>query len=51
MEPHPIIECQRRTNCPQWKQAIQDELDSLEKRRRFGPIAPTIHNVKPICHK
>ncbi|KAJ9540031.1 hypothetical protein OSB04_026537 [Centaurea solstitialis] len=51
MEPRTIVECQRRTDWPQWKQAIQDELDSLTKRRVFGPVAPTPPNVKPIGNK
>ncbi|KAJ9558226.1 hypothetical protein OSB04_012840 [Centaurea solstitialis] len=51
MEPRTIVECKRRTDWPQWKQAIQDELDSLTKRRVFGPVAPTPPNVKPIGNK
>ncbi|KAJ9539547.1 hypothetical protein OSB04_032280 [Centaurea solstitialis] len=51
MEPRTIVECQRRTDWPQWKQAIQDELDSLTKIRVFGPVAPTPPNVKPIGNK
>ena len=30
-EPRTVAECQRRTDWPKWKQAIQAELDSLEK--------------------
>ncbi|KAK9930871.1 hypothetical protein M0R45_018177 [Rubus argutus] len=48
MEPRTVAECQRRTDWPKWKQAIQVELDSLAKRSVFGPVAPTPPNVKPV---
>ncbi|KAK9951191.1 hypothetical protein M0R45_006648 [Rubus argutus] len=51
MEPLTVAECQRRTDWPKWKQAIQVELDSLAKRSVFGPVAPTPPNVKPVGHK
>ena len=47
MEPRIVAECQRRTDQPQWKQAIWDELDSLVKISVFGHVAPTPPNVKP----
>ncbi|KAL0294256.1 UNVERIFIED_CONTAM: Retrovirus-related Pol polyprotein from transposon RE1 [Sesamum angustifolium] len=33
------------------KKAIQDELDSLNKREVFGPIIPTPKGVKPVGYK
>ncbi|KAL0428635.1 UNVERIFIED_CONTAM: Retrovirus-related Pol polyprotein from transposon TNT 1-94, partial [Sesamum latifolium] len=33
------------------KKAIQDELDSLNKREVFGPITPTPKGVKPVGYK
>lgn len=41
IEPHSVDECQRRDDWPKWKEAIQVELDSLTKRKVFGPVVPT----------
>ena len=51
IEPRSIDECRRRTDWSNWKQAIQVELDSLAKRKVFGPIVPTPPRVKPIGYK
>ena len=41
-------ECQRRENWPKWKDVIQVELDSLTKRKDFGPEMPTPPNIKLV---
>ncbi|GJY57349.1 hypothetical protein Tco_0456464, partial [Tanacetum coccineum] len=47
-EPKSVIDCQRRPNWVKWKDAIQAELNSLNKRKVFGPIVTTPKDVKPI---
>jgi len=44
-EPNSVDECQKRHDWPKWKEAIQSELDSLEKRNVFGPIVKTLENI------
>ncbi|KAM1683262.1 hypothetical protein ACFX14_034438 [Malus domestica] len=51
IEPCSVDECQRRTDWSNWKQAIQVELDMLEKRKVFRPIIPTPPHVKPVGYK
>ncbi|XP_021820574.1 uncharacterized protein LOC110762278 [Prunus avium] len=51
VEPCSIDECTQRHDWPKWKDAIQAELDSLEKRSVFGPIVPTPLNVNPVGYK
>ena len=50
-EPKSIDECRRRNDWPKWKDAIQTELSSLEKRHVFGPIIHTPEGVKPVGYK
>ena len=38
VEPRSVAECQRRADWPKWKNAIQAELESLNKRKVFGPV-------------
>ncbi|KAM1059420.1 hypothetical protein TB2_023718 [Malus domestica] len=49
IEPRSVDECRRRTDWSNWKQAIQVELDSLTKRKVFGPViltgGPFLHNL------
>ena len=47
-EPKSISECQERHEWTKWKDAIQVELDSLNKREVFGPIIITPEVVKPV---
>ena len=51
IEQRSIDECRCRTDWLNWKQAIQVELDSLGKRKVFGPVAPTPPHVKPVGYK
>ncbi|KAL0346573.1 UNVERIFIED_CONTAM: Retrovirus-related Pol polyprotein from transposon TNT 1-94 [Sesamum calycinum] len=50
-DPQTMEECQHRNDWKSWKKAIQDELDSLNKREVFGPIIPTPKSVKPVGYK
>ncbi|KAL0335212.1 UNVERIFIED_CONTAM: Copia protein [Sesamum radiatum] len=50
-DPQTMEECQHRNDWKSWKKAIQDELDSLNKREVFGPIIPTPKGVKPVGYK
>jgi len=50
-EPQSVEECQRRTDWPNWKDAIQAELNSLKKREVFGPIVRTPDGVKPVGYR
>ena len=50
-EPQSVQECQNRNDWPKWKDAIQAELDSLEKCKVFGPLVQTPIGVKPVGYK
>ena len=50
-EPTSINECRKRQDWPKWKDAIQVELDSLQKHGVFGPIEKTPEGVKPVGYK
>ena len=50
-EPKSVHECRQRNDWPKWKDAIQAELASLEKREVFGPIIRTPEGIKPVGYK
>jgi hypothetical protein len=50
-EPTSVIECRNRQDWVKWKDAMQVELDSLNKRKVFGPIVPTPEAVKPVGNR
>ncbi|KAL0310447.1 UNVERIFIED_CONTAM: hypothetical protein Scaly_2927400 [Sesamum calycinum] len=50
-DPQTMEECRYRNDSKSWKKAIQDELDSLNKREVFGPITPTPKGVNPVGYK
>ena len=50
-EPRSVIECRNRQDWIKWKDAIQAELNSLNKRNVFGPIVLTPETVKPVGYK
>ena len=50
-EPKSVDECRHRQDWPTWREAIQAELKSLEKREVFGPVAHTPKGVKPVGYK
>ena len=45
VEPKSIAECQKRSEWVRWKQAIEIELDSLNKRKVFGFVVHIPQNV------
>ncbi|KAM2666623.1 hypothetical protein EV2_018434 [Malus domestica] len=47
IEPRSVDECKQRQNWPKWKDSIQAELNSLERRSVFGPIVQTPPGVNP----
>ena len=50
-EPRSVDECRSKHDWSKWKKAIQVELDSLAKRKVFGPIVPTSNDVKLVGYK
>jgi len=50
-EPRSVTECKNRHDWGKWKNAIQTELDSLNKRKVFGPIVLTPVDVRPVGYK
>ena len=51
LEPILINECRKRPDWPRWKEAIEAELKSLEKREVFGQILQTPKGIKPVGFK
>ena len=51
IEPRSVNECRQRHDWLKWKDAIQAELNSLEKRSVFGPVVQTPPNVNPVGYK
>lgn len=47
-EPRSVVECQGRLDWPKWKDAIDTELKSFEKRKVFGPIKIIPEGIKPV---
>lgn len=50
-EPRSITECKNRHDWAEWKNAIQAELDPLNKREVFGPIVLTPEDVRHVGYK
>ncbi|GKD50932.1 hypothetical protein Tco_1279908 [Tanacetum coccineum] len=50
-EPKSVIDCQIRPDWDKWKDDMQAELNSLNKRKVFGPIVTTPRDVKPVGYK
>jgi hypothetical protein len=50
-EPKSILECKKRSDWSNWKEAIKSELISLNKRNVFGPVGLTPEGVYPVGHK
>ena len=50
-EPKTVRECLKRPDWPKWKEAIEAELRSLNKREVFSSVIPTPHNVFPVGAK
>ena len=50
-KPKCVDECCNRKDWPKWKEVIQAELNSLLKRKVFGPVVHTPKGVKPVGFK
>ena len=50
-EPKSIAECWKLSNWVRWKQAIEAELDSLNKRKVFGFVVCIPQNVITVGYK
>ncbi|XP_076957991.1 putative mitochondrial protein AtMg00820 [Bidens hawaiensis] len=50
-EPKSVKECQDRNDWDKWKDAMQAELSSLNKRKVFGPIVIKLKTIKPVGYK
>ncbi|KAJ0881424.1 putative RNA-directed DNA polymerase [Helianthus annuus] len=50
-EPKSVEECKQRNDWPNWKEAIEAELNSLNKREVFGPVGHTPEGVKPVGYR
>ena len=50
-EPRNMEEYRHRNNSPKCKEAIQAELNSLTKRKVFGPVVQTPEDVKLVGYK
>ena len=50
-EPQSVIDCQNRYDWAKWKEDMQAELNSLNKRNVFGPIVLTPGVVKPLGYR
>ena len=50
-DPRIIVECEKLSDWPQWKDAIQAELASLNKRKVFTEAIPTPPRVFPVGFK
>ena len=50
-EPKSIAECWKRSSWVRWKQAIEAELESLNKRNFFGYVVHTPQNVILVRYK
>ncbi|KAI3740406.1 hypothetical protein L2E82_30835 [Cichorium intybus] len=51
LEPQSVMDCQNRHDWVKWKEAMQAELTSLNKRKVFGPIILTPRDVKPLGYR
>ena len=51
LEPKSVEERRQRDDWPKWKDAIEEELNSLSKHEVFGPIVLTPDGVKPVGYK
>ena len=50
-EPKSVTKCQNRHNWTKWKDVVQAELNSLNKRKVFGPIVLKLEAVRPVGYK
>ena len=50
-EPKFVEQCRHRKDWLQWKEAIEEELNSLSKCQVFGSVVRTPESVKPVGYK
>lgn len=50
-DPKSMVECKRRSDWNQWKEAIQTEIASLYKRKVFSEVMSTPRGVFPVGYK
>ena len=50
-DPKSVKECKQRDDWPKWKDAIEAELKSLEKRKVFEPVVHTHKGINPVEYK
>jgi len=50
-KPKSMAECRERLDCVQWKEAVETELRSLNKRQVFWPVAHTPPKVFSVGYK
>jgi hypothetical protein len=50
-DPRTIVECEKCSDWPKWKEAIQAELASLDKKKVFTEAIPTPPKVFPVGFK
>ena len=50
-DPKTTVECRKRSDWTQWKDAIQAELCSLSKREVFTSVIPTPRNIFQVGYK
>ena len=50
-EPRSVTKCQNRYNWIKWKDVIQAELNSFNKRKVFGPIILMPEAMRPAGYK
>ncbi|XP_070002497.1 uncharacterized mitochondrial protein AtMg00820-like [Nicotiana sylvestris] len=51
LEPQSVGECRQRRDWPKWQEAIQSELNSLVKRKVFGPVVQAPNGIKSVGYK
>ena len=51
LEPKSIDECRHRDDWSKWKEAIENEMSSLNKHKVFGPVVRIPEGTKPVGYK
>jgi hypothetical protein len=46
-----MAECKKRSDWDKWKEAIEVEIDSLNKRNVFSAVRPTPPGILPVGYK
>jgi hypothetical protein len=51
LDPKSMAECKKRSDWDKWKEAIEAEITSLNKRKVFSAVRPTPPGILPVGHK